>query len=390
MPQSSFRLQWRPWAAGVAGVVAFSAAVAVQNASLIAGRARPGLPPPPSWLDLLVRELPVWGTWLLSAPAVFWLCRRFPLARADWRSWAVHLLAGPPIGWANLAMLVAVRWALFPGDYRGATYPLVVGRMMQAYTILVLITYWLIVAAYHAWLYHRAYEARTLRASQLEALLAQAQLDTLRMQLHPHFLFNTLHSISALMAKDVPTARRMIARLSDLLRLSLDEDGAQEVPLAQELDFLRQYVELQRMRFGDRLTVELDAPEAALEVPVPRLVLQPLVENAIRHGVAKRARAGRVEVQARLEGGRLRITVADDGPGLPPGGAAALREGVGLRNTRARLAQLHGGAQRFAIADRPGGGVIVTLAVPARGADTPSPHARDDAPRDLDLGGSPS
>jgi LytS/YehU family sensor histidine kinase len=192
-------------------------------------------------------------------------------------------------------------------------------------------------------------------------------LQALKMQLHPHFLFNALHSISALVHSDPDAADKMIARLGDFLRLTLDTAAAQEVPLRQEIEFLNCYLEIERIRFRDRLTTSLDVDPQALECRVPNLVLQPIVENAIRHGVAPRSAPGRVEVHAERRGGALRLQVRDNGRGLPADGVCATKGGgVGLSNTRARLQQLYGGAFVFEIENDPAGGVVVTLEIPFR------------------------
>ncbi len=188
------------------------------------------------------------------------------------------------------------------------------------------------------------------------------------MQLHPHFLFNTLHSISALVHKDPDAADRMIARLGDFLRLTLDTAATQEVPLRQELNFLNCYLEIERIRFHDRLTTRLHVEPQTLSCRVPNLILQPIVENAIRHGIGPRSAPGRIEISAKRDHGSLRIEVRDNGPGLPaiskPNGRA--REGVGLANTRERLAQLYGGSHRLELKNAPDGGLVVTLEIPAR------------------------
>jgi two-component system, LytTR family, sensor kinase len=187
------------------------------------------------------------------------------------------------------------------------------------------------------------------------------------MQLHPHFLFNTLHSISALVHKDPEAADRMIARLGDFLRLTLENSGAQEVSLQKELEFLKCYLEIERVRFRDRLTTRLDIDPQSLDTPVPNLILQPIVENALRHGVAPRSSPGRIEISAKRDNGSLRIQVRDNGPGLPAISATngRFREGLGLANTRARLAQLYGGSHRLELANAPEGGLVVTLEIPA-------------------------
>ncbi len=246
--------------------------------------------------------------------------------------------------------------------------------------LIYLIIFWAILGVSHALDYYRKYRERELRAAQLEARLVQAELQMLKMQLHPHFLFNTLHAISCLIHQDVDVADRMIARLGELLRTTLENAGVEEVTLRQELDFVRPYLEIEQARIGPRLVVHLDVAAEALDAWVPYLILQPLVENAIRHGVAVCARAGRVEVRARRDAGRLRLQVRDDGPGLSAEQKAFFREGVGVSNTRARLQQLYGADQSFEMTNGPGGGLTVTLTLPYRGGpdDKAEPAGGDD------------
>jgi LytS/YehU family sensor histidine kinase len=222
------------------------------------------------------------------------------------------------------------------------------------------------VILYYALEYYYAFHSRELRASQLETMVVRAQLEALRNQLQPHFLFNTLHTISALMSKDVPAARRMMTRFSDLLRLTLDQPEQHEVPLGVELRFLDQYLDLQRMRFGDRLHTQVSAEPETLDCLVPRLILQPVVENALTHGIGRRAGIGHLDVSARQDGSMLHLSVDDDGAGFDAGDDELLREGVGLRNTRARLLHLYGDAASLDLVDVPTGGVSVRIAIPVR------------------------
>ncbi len=216
------------------------------------------------------------------------------------------------------------------------------------------------------------------RASELHAQLADARLDALRRQLDPHFLFNTLHSVSALVERDPRGVRRMIAQLSDLLRHSMDDAATPEIPLAQELALLDRYVDIMRVRFADQLVVETRVDARTLDALVPNMVLQPLVENAIRHGVEQRADGGRVEIGAALDGSTLVLRVHDNGPAAPApgvrlpapdesGGAAGRgRVGVGLRNTAARLAQLYGAEYRLTLGPGPDGGTVAEVRLPYR------------------------
>jgi two-component system, LytTR family, sensor kinase len=225
--------------------------------------------------------------------------------------------------------------------------------------------------------HYRESRERALRASRLEAELARAQLQLLRMQLEPHFLFNTLNAVSTLLHGDPAGAERMIVLLSDLLRRALEERKGQEVALREELDFLDRYLQIEQIRFPDRLRVVREIQPESLDALVPTLVLHPLVENAIRHGLARRPEGGRVGIRARREDGRLQVCVWDDGPGWreaafdEAGGARSA--GIGLANTRARLEQLYGSTYRFEVRGRREGGVEVLLNVPFRMEPAPEP-----------------
>ncbi len=316
-----------------------------------------------SWWTLLYREIPVWVIWGAFAPLIARLVRRYPLGGDDgYSNLLIHIPAGATFSFINIFLVVSVA-SILREDIGTRPFWETVNATFKNYFAITIAVYAFLLTAYHALDYYRAYRSRELAASQLEASLARARLDVLRMQIHPHFLFNTLHGISGLMAKDVPAARRMIARLSDLLRLSLENDGAQEISLDGELELLDKYVEIQQMRFGDRLRVDIRVEPALRRVRVPRLILQPLVENAIRHGIARHAGMGIVEIEGRSEGESIYIVVRDNGPGL---GGAPLREGIGLANTRERLAQLYGTGQSFTIENGADGGAVVTIMLPLR------------------------
>jgi two-component system LytT family sensor kinase len=308
------------------------------------------------WWRVFLPAVFAWSTWAALAPIVFFVARRFPFRRRR-RDALVHVLTAAVLTTVHLAVV----WVLLGTfGFPARRLPLYSFALYQVHADLV--TYVVLVGAWHARDWYARYRDRELRSAQLESRLAQARLEGLRMQLQPHFLFNTLHSISALMHRDVEAADRMLTRLSDLLRLTLESAATPEVPLSQELDFLDAYLEIQQTRFEDRLTIVRDIDPEALDALVPNLLLQPLVENAIRHGVATRAAGGRVEISARRDDGRITLSVRDDGPGLAPGAP----QGVGLSNTRARLEHLYGDAQSLALADDPAGGVRVTVVAPYR------------------------
>jgi LytS/YehU family sensor histidine kinase len=235
-------------------------------------------------------------------------------------------------------------------------------RMEFAYSYhLAVITYWIVLAVLRGMDSRRRLRDERLRNAQLEAQLAQAQLQALRMQLQPHFLFNTLNAISALALADPLQARLMIARLSDFLRLTLEERHAPQVPLARELEFLACYLGIQQVRFQDRLSTELDVADDTLAAVVPNLILQPLVENALRHGLQDKPGAGTLRVSTRRDGDQLQLCVDDDGLGLP---SADTAEGIGLGNTRSRLHMLFGEAAQLELSAIPGGGTRAEVRLP--------------------------
>jgi LytS/YehU family sensor histidine kinase len=296
---------------------------------------------------------------------VLWLARRFSFGRQRWPfALVVHVFVGTAISAAWAACHVFLD-AYFVGGLDGLWLSSV-PRLIFVQLDKELLVYWIIVVVSHAIHYYQRYREGELRASQ-------AQLQALKMQLHPHFLFNALHSISALVHTDPEAADKMIARLGDFLRLTLESSAAQVVPLRQEIEFLNCYLEIERTRFRDRLTTRIDVEPQVLDCRVPNLILQPIVENAIRHGVSQRSAPGHVEVRAARAGSALRLEVRDNGRGLPEGDAAApctKGGGVGLANTRARLQRLYGAAYRFELSNLPTGGAVVTLEIPLQGSTT--------------------
>ena len=363
-----------------AAVFAFWTSFGVLNASqLYLGLRSEGMRDH-SFARMFAWQIAGWWFWAAATPLVLWLGRRFPFERASLaRSLPVHAAACLLVSAAYTAYAAALMRALTP--FGAATNPrpfadVFLGRLLSQFHIDLLI-YCAILGTGHALGYYARLRERERQAAQLEARLAEAQLEALRAQLHPHFLFNTLNGIAALVREGSNRAAvDMLAGLSDLLRHALANAGRQEVPLREEMEFLELYLGIQQMRFRDRLRVTLDAAPDTLDALVPNLILQPLVENAVRHGVAARDRVCTVTVGARREGDRLRLIVADDGPGLPDYLPPGREGGIGLANTRARLAQLYGTAHTFAIRNREGagGGVEAALTLPLRRA----PEVKDD------------
>ncbi len=321
---------------------------------------------PVSWARALVWQMSAVYLLSLFTLLVLWLSRHFRFDRKSWRRALVfHLVAGFVISSVVTAGHILID-AYFDRNFALLAFSRFPARVFVNLDKN-LIVYWLVVLASHALNYYKRYRESELQASQLAAQLAEAQLQALKMQLHPHFLFNTLHSISSLLSHDAEAARRMIARLGDFLRLTLENSGAQQVMLREELDFLKCYLDIEGVRFYDRLTVRMDVEPQTLNCRVPNLILQPIVENAIRHGIAPRSTPGLIEIKAkRAEGDRLRIQVRDNGPGLPLEVASSRspRKGIGLVNTQSRLRQLYGDAAQFEMANDARGGLVVTLELP--------------------------
>jgi len=353
--------RWALWAAifGAWTVLAFFFTGQLYYSQLLTPR-------PYTWRSAASEQFIYPYLWAVGTIIILRLVSRFPVeGRRRWANLLLHVF------FATLfAVVITGAFQIINHFVNGtgrpyspwATLQWIIHNSSENYGI-----YGLILVLHSAFRYYKRSREGELRASQLETQLSQAQLQALKMQLQPHFLFNTLHSISALVHSDPEAADRMIARLGDFLRLTLENSGAQEVSLQKELEFLRCYLEIERVRFRDRLTTRMDIDPRSLDTPVPNLILQPIVENALRHGIAPRSAPGRIEISTKRDNGSLRIQVRDNGPGLPaiskPNGR--FREGVGLANTRARLAQLYGGSHRLELANAPEGGLVVTLEIPA-------------------------
>lgn len=319
-------------------------------------------------VDAIVIGVVDWYIWAALVPLIHLLVKRFPLDQENWpRSVSLHLLVGILCTLLVLVLTVPVFQHFTHGDpqmpqtFSGLFVMHFVGGFVWYLWV-----YWAIVGVCHSYEYYRKYREREERAVRLEYQLTQAELRVLKMQLHPHFLFNTLNAVSSLMHKDVELADSMVARLGELLRSTLDNLGAHEVALRQELDFVRPYLEIEQARLGDRLSVVFDIGPDTMDLLVPNLILQPLVENAIRHGIAPHSHPGRIEITAELVKEKLRLQVRDNGPGLSPTRKSEYKPGVGIATTRARLEQLYGANHQFEMVNLPQGGLCVSILVPAR------------------------
>jgi signal transduction histidine kinase len=312
-------------------------------------------------------ELFEYGFWILVTPLVFWLVRALPLDRPHiTRNVVLHLGIAVVASFSVDITDILIRRAVFDVPERLAEFN-VLHIITQLWFVNELIVYFVILAAGFARDYYlqkkrRQEEAERLqeRATALEQQLTEARLEALRMQLNPHFLFNTLHAVSTLVDRDPNGVRRMITRLSELLRHVLDEEAPQEVPLAQELEFLDDYFEIQSIRFQGRLDTEVDVHPSLHDAQVPNLLLQPVVENAIKHGASQVRGVGRIEIRGRREGDDLVLSVTDNGPGLPE----AQEDGLGLRNVRARLRELYGDDHTLRLDSADGGGTRAVVKLP--------------------------
>jgi signal transduction histidine kinase len=319
------------------------------------------------WMHLPV-GLVYWWPWVILTPLILALCLVFRFSSESWRSaLSVHLLAGLIIGSGKtLIVLFLQKEMLQRGEVVFGA-----GNISIACS-----TYWTFVAAFNGLGYYRRYREREMRASRLEARLATAQLQMLRMQLQPHFLFNTLHAISTLMHRDAEAADRMISKLSELLRLSLEIKGPQEVPLRRELALLGHYLDIEKIRFDGRLAVSMDIPAETLDALVPHFILQPIVENAVNHGIGKTSEKGRIGVSAALRDGGLELEVTDNGPGISEADPIAGSR-TGLQNTVARLSGLYGLSGRLEFDRPPRGGQIVRICIPFK-TTAPIPDERNE------------
>ena len=313
----------------------------------------------------------VWGSWAIVTPLVFALARRAATPRLGARGVLLLVAAGLPAVAVHTAAHVGVVVPL-QGGTGGASLPHFYWGVLRRFLVSDLFVYAAAVTLATAMTYRDQARQRLVQASRLEAQLARARLEALEAHLHPHFLFNMLHSISALLDLDVRQARRMIARFGELLRMTLDARATPEVPLSWEVDFVERYLAIQRIRFPDRMAVEHRVEPDVRDALVPRLLLQPLVENAIRHGVERSGGLVTIMVWAKRDGDRLLAGVDDTGPGLP--GSDGAPGGIGLSTTRARLRERYGEDAALTVGARPGGGISVAVSLPLV---TRAVHAHD-------------
>ena len=314
------------------------------------------------WI-VLIDQLFFWYVWAALTPIIVSLGRKFRLERQAWaRPVIAHFLFGTCLAFFQISLSVLFSVIVYGEPitwehYKGEVVPTLFGRLPTQ-----MLVYATIIGVSYAIEYQRRFNERALKATRLESELSKARLDTLQRQLQPHFLFNTLNSISVLMEKgEIKESNEVLNHLSDLLRQVLKNQEEQEVTLGQELEFVRRYLEIEKIRYGERLKVKMAVDQNLVSCLVPSYLIQLLVENAIRHGIAKKVAGGEVAVTVSAGGGRLILKVEDDGVGLK---GEAESSGVGLRNARSRLAHLYGDDYRFEIANNENGGVTALLEIP--------------------------
>lgn len=316
-------------------------------------------PTPLTWAQAFLATFLLFQVWSVLTPLVLWLGARFPLERDRLlRNIGIHVLLSGPVALLHIWLLQTVNTLLLSWS-RSYEPPVPIKALLVGLGATNIMVYWGIIAVSQAVNYFRKYQEREFR-------LAQAQLQALRMQLHPHFLFNTLNAIAELVYSDPKAADRCILSVSELLRFSLESHRTQEVTLKEEIDFLEKYLEIQKILMRERLNVRLNIEPETLDASVPNMLLQPLVENAIKHGISPRPEGGNIEVFARRLDGKLFVEITDDGLGMQEQRDGS---GVGLINTRERLKHLYGGAHAFNLSSFPGRGVTIRISLPFREAE---------------------
>jgi two-component system, LytTR family, sensor kinase len=327
------------------------------------------------WRHALLVSLTLWWSWGMVTPLILWADRQIPISRKQLgRRVLAHLLPSLLVTSLYVYILGVVRAAFGIAEWNGLPSIGVLVDSLRGLFLWNWLIYWLILGAWQAYRYYDHYIADELRLERLEKNFSEARLNALRMQLDPHFLFNALNTISSQVERDPKLARGMIEHLGDLLRLSIESKDRQEVPLGEEMAFLEHYLAIQKIRFGDHLRIETQIAPEVKDASVPCLFVQPLVENAIRHGISRRASGGTVVVSAKRIGSRLDIRVLDDGVGLPAGWTLE-NSGLGLSVTRQRLAALYPDGETFlAVKRRASCGTEVEISLPLRWAGK-EPHA---------------
>lgn len=331
----------------------------------------------PPFRRLLLIQFARFYAWGLLSPLIYQLVRRFPveIRALHWRTFLIHLAGMTVICTVHRLLFAVSSWVFYepPGSLLFENFS---GKFFDG-LYLTVIYYLMIISAIQAFVFYQDYRTEKEQKLSVTAQLARAELHALKMQLHPHFLFNTLHSISSLVLEDPPKANAMIARLGDFLRLTLEHSERQLVSLKEEIEFARCYLEIEQERFSDRLQIEFDIATESMTAEIPHLILQPLVENAIQHAVSPRAAGGSIKISAKRFNDTIRIEIADSGEGIKSKnvGVSNNGQGVGLANVRGRLKQLYGANHKFELNNNPAGGLTAVLEIPFVSEIKESPFA---------------
>lgn len=310
---------------------------------------------------IMLRALMIWGVIALFTPMWVKLCQRLFNRRSNWLTFGIHIIVSLlciPVYAFIYRILMMVFWYDAIWTFESVFSPFT--SLMISYGIVGPLSYWLVVGAYYLKKFYDQYKARQLRNIEMQAELASVRLHVLKVQLHPHFLFNTLHNINSLIYESPDTARRVLTLLKRFLQISIQRVNKQKVALMDELEFTGTYLAIEKTRFSDRLTIERDIEDATLEAMVPSFLLQPLVENAIKHGISKKMQPGILKITSKKDGNRLSLSVEDNGPGL---NGSFNSEGVGLENIKQRLRQLYDDAS-FKLLSSELGGLKVEIEIP--------------------------
>jgi sensor histidine kinase YesM len=334
-----------------------------------------------TWGAALNWELIRWNLWAILTPVILLMFKRFPIERRlAPHAIFIHLLTATCFSAIHTFLLTGL--SLISGHAADVDLNVFFDKFTRTFIssfLFALFIYGAIITYGLATDYYQRFREGELAKSQLQTQLAEAQLKALKMQLHPHFLFNTLNSIAALQRTDTRAAGKMIARLGDFLRMTLENTSAQEVALKEEIDFLRCYLDIELIRFGDRLKIEMEIEPETLDALVPNLVLQPIVENAIKHAIAPRSESGKLSIRAARENGTLKLQIEDDGPGLTDKKDTSSIEvrngkGIGLKTTRARLEQLYGADYKLDLVTAAEKGLLVKVEIPYKASQVGNAH----------------
>jgi len=349
---------------------------------------------PMSWARAFTLGMSLWYAWAILSVIIYQWTRFLPLEAGAWpHRLALHIGAGIIFALLKLAMDFPIIKFIYCPNPELCTFPIFIRMALVGYFFRYLLISWLLTGVAHALWYFQKYWERESRAKQMEARLTQARLQILRMQLHPHFLLNALNTIASLMHSDLDRADEALCRLGDLFRFLLEHSGVQEVSVREELDFIEAYLEIERLRFGAHVKVNIQVDRHLWQARVPQLLLQPIVENALRHGINDRVDPGTIDIRVIQAGDRLRMEVFDDGPGLSQDKSPTARGGVGLSITRARLQELFPNTHHFEICNRPSGGALALVELPLRQCPTnicmEEPERRDQLAGEFTLRAGP-